>query len=299
MNVLIVAIHYPVCSARYAADALARLGHEVRTVGPCTGNELWGLTVDAAYTWEPAPPEDGWAPDLVLTMDSAIAATGVPEGVPHVVYGVDNHVRDYRHGAFDHLFLAHGGGLRMGEPDVTWLPCGYDPVAFTPGKPWAERSYDAALIGVLYGPRAEWLYGLLEGTRARIAYGTGVIYDGYAAVYQDARISLVRSAAQDVAQRVWETAAMGCLVVMDWCPDAAALGLVDGENCLIYTAPQEAVDRVRWALAHPDEAEAIAAAGQAWAAPGTWDARLQVIVEWAQARSGQQAEKATRNHARD
>jgi len=33
MNVLVVAIHYPVCSARYAVDALRRLGHEVRSAG--------------------------------------------------------------------------------------------------------------------------------------------------------------------------------------------------------------------------------------------------------------------------
>jgi hypothetical protein len=213
---------------------------------------------------------------------------------PWVVYGVDNHVRDYRQfdGVVDHFFLAHGHGFRIGEPAVTWLPCGYDPLLFTPGPAWAEREYDAALIGVLYGARAELLYALREQLPSlRIAYGTGAIYDQYAQVYQRTRISLVRSAAHDVAQRVWETAAMGCLVLMDDCPDCAALGLQDGKNCLIYHDVTEAIDKTRWALAHQTEAEQIAMAGQEWARPGTWDNRLSIIIDWANAAAHNEKEE--------
>jgi len=257
--------------------------------GPTVGTELWGQVVDERYAWTPAAPDKDWTPDLVLIMDAHLPGD-VAEGYacPVAVYGVDSHVRNYSQYAADRFFLAHKGVcLRPWDAACEHLLCGYDPAVFTPGKPWAARQYDAALIGVLYNARAELLYAVLEalpGT-VRIAYGTGPVYAEYAGIYQDARISLVRSANGDLAMRLWETAAMGCLLVMDWCPDSEAAGLVDGENCLMVATPHEAADKVRWAVSHPDEAEQIALAGQAWAQSGTWDARLQRIVDWAEAQS--------------
>lgn len=297
MNTLILAIHYPVASGRYVFDALKRLGHDVRSAGPSTGRMLpWvegGWEAPEQYVWQPSPSDPDWQPDLVIVMDSAlqIDSRSPQYQCPNaVVYGVDNHVRDYHQ--FDpyvsHFFLAHSHGLRMGEPGVWWLPCGYDPAYFTPGKPWAEREHNAAMLAVQYPPRAELLAHLLDGTRHGIQYGLA-IYDQYAAIYQNAKISLVVSAAHDVAQRVWETAAMGCLVLMDDCPDCEALGLVDGVNCLIYHSFEEAVVQYDWALAHPDDAAEIATKGQAWAQPGTWDARAQAIIEWAEQRLGRGA----------
>jgi hypothetical protein len=287
MRILLIYIHYPLSSGRYCSEALIRMGHDVRHIGPCTGRDIWGIQVDEQYVWLPTEIEDGWIPELVILMDSAIQLEGKLRHLwrcPLVVYGVDNHVRDYHQfdGIADHFFLGHGHGLRIGEPNVTWLPCGYDPATFTPGPAWSERPTDWAMIGVNYGQRNELIGPLLsvkQGIRA--AYGTGLLYDEYAQVYQDSKLSIVRSAAGDVAQRVWETAAMGCLVVMDECPDCAVLGLVDGENCLIYHSIQECVDKVRWTLTHPHLAEAMAQNGQEWAQSGTWDNRLQVIIDWA------------------
>jgi len=274
--------------------------------------------------------ESGWTPELIIYADSAITSykadkdvhvtfgysageveivlTGCAD-VPSVVYGVDNHVRDYAGIEADAYFFAHNMvGFRMGVPtikpggsfidgmginvkgegpayDTHWLPCAHDPAVFTPGKPWSERQFDAALIGVIYASRQELLYALLATGRAQIAYGMGALYAEYAAAYQNSRISLVRSAASDVAIRVWETAAMGCLVLMDDCPDCEALGLVDGVNCLLYHSVDEAVNKFTWALEHQEKAEKIAKTGQKWAAPGTWDTRLQVIIDWAEGQS--------------
>lgn len=315
MKVLILCIHYPVASGRYVFDALKRLGHDVRSAGPSTGRDIWGIQIDERYVWLASEIEDGWQPDLVLIMDSGLQAIKKTWDCPTVVYGVDNHVRDYAQfdGIADHFFLAHNiGANRLNVPGMipaappsqwmdvdrrdktwtfSWLPCAYDPAYFTPGKPWAEREHNAAMLAVQYPPRAELLAHLLDGTRHGIQYGLA-IYDQYAAIYQNAKISLVVSAAHDVAQRVWETAAMGCLVLMDDCPDCEALGLVDGVNCLMYHSFEEAVVQYDWALAHPDDAAEIATKGQAWATPGTWDARAQVIIEWAEAQ--RQPKKATK-----
>ena len=54
---------------------------------------------------------------------------------------------------------------------------------------------------------------------------------------------------------------------------------------------EEAVERVRWALTHTEEAEVIAQAGQKWAQSGTWAARLGVIVKWAGQQLGASAQK--------
>ncbi len=95
MQILIVAIHYPVASARYAKDAFKRLGHDVRSLGDSTGNKIWGIEVDARHAW----PSDGgytahwddWTPDLIVLMDSAFAYHHpVSADVPHVVWGVDS-----------------------------------------------------------------------------------------------------------------------------------------------------------------------------------------------------------------
>ena len=297
MRILILAIHYPVASGRYAFDALKRLGHDVRSAGPSTGRDIWGMQVDEKYVWTASKIEDGWTPELVIIMDSALTYNRLDSAIgniPAVVFGVDNHCRTYEQfdGYVDHFFLAHGHGFRIGEPNVTWLPCGYDPAIFTPFPSWHERAWDAAMIGVQYASRGELLYALREALpHIRLQYGAGKVYNEYAAIYQQSKISLVVSANHDVAQRVWETAAMGCLLVMDQCPDAEALGLVDGVNCLMYHDIKEATDQVFWAVTHQKEAAQIATAGQAWALPGTWDARLQVIVEWAEAQ--RQPKKAT------
>ncbi len=298
MRILIRATHYPVASGRYMMHALKRLGHDVHTEGPSTGNQIWGMTVEERYIWTPDAPGKGWTPELVLHMDAHLEPVAVPDGALHVVYGVDNHVRDYRFDEtspypFDHLFLAHGNGYRIGEDNVTWLPCGYDPQLFQPGPMLADRQFDAAMVGVDYGPRAELRYVLISGVpHFRMVYGTGALFEQYAGAYQSARLSIVRSAKDDVAQRVWETAAMGCVVVMDRVHDAAALGLVDGENCLMYSNPAECAVQVGWALSHPDAAQRIADAGREWAQPGTWDERAQMIIDWAEARLGARAQKA-------
>lgn len=292
MNILLTCQHYAVASGRYMHDALVRAGHTVRTLGQPMGNQLWGQTVDDQYVWVPNPPAKKWTPDLVLHMDGNWVWMP-PEDrfgdCPHVIYGVDNHVRTYDHVYQpDHLFLAHGGGYRIGEANVTWLPCAYDPVYFTSGKPWAERQHDLALIGYLNPVRHTAIYSIAsavkrpDGSPIQFAYGTGPIYDQYAAIYQDARISVVVSVAGDVAQRVFETAAMGCLVIMDEAHDAETLGLVNGTNCLTYRRGDfAALNRcVEWALRNPEDAERIAAEGRRWAQPHTWDARAAFIVDW-------------------
>ena len=312
MKILIHAIHYPVASARYAADAFKRLGHEVRHVGQETGRQIWGMDVDQKYVWHQGLPEDDWTPDLAILMDTAYQWHYPNENVPTIVWSVDNHVRDLRQPGISHYFLAHRGvsvmewitsgrqigdisGLvqfreAIGRPDMTWLPCAYDPTLFTPSPiPYAEREFDVAMIGVMY-PARQRLVNELRTAGLKVLAGTGLIYDEYVTAYHNARISLCVSATGDVAQRVFETAAMGCAVVSDDCADFKRL---EARGIWQFEDDRDAVALVMKVLDNPTFAQSYIEASLEWVKNETWDNRAQVIIDWLQKRQAGEAFYAT------
>lgn len=286
MKVLIAAIHYPVASGRYMRDAFKRIGADVRTIGYSTGNVIWNTVVDDRYIWRPdgdlTTSWDDWTPDLVILMDSAWAYHHpVYADVPHIVYGVDNHVRDYRQPGVARYFLGHKAVsvMPMDAPDTEWLPCGYDPQWFTPSPiPWAARKWDVAMLGVVY-PRRMEIVQALGDAGLNVVVGTGAVYEGYRDIYWDSRISLCVSAAGDVAQRVFETAAMGCAVLTDPLPDLAEIEL--GVVVETFNTPAEAVEKAQGILKHVTDHQVYDLSEH------TWDARARRIVEWYRAAYGE------------
>lgn len=318
MNILIVANHFAVCSARYAADAFARLGHKVRHVGRPMGRDIWGMQVPQEYVWEPddIPSfRDGWA-DLIIVMDSDPAILDYPlndtggrrfPGVPVVVWGVDNHVRDYRRPYFDHYFLAHrsvsvmewrkwveswdeeGSDWSYYEPDedMTWLPCAYDNVAFPPSPiAWEQREYDVCCIGVMYPKRWE-LVNAMRAAGLKVLAGTGLVYDAYKQAHWNSRVALVSSFNGDLPIRYFESLGLGCVVIHDPIADIALLDHAPPSTfAQEYTSIDHAVRLAKeaqewWGVG----AGNISARVQQWAASHTWEARAQVVVNWLEARS--------------
>jgi len=302
INILIAAIHYPVASGRYMADAFRRIGCDVRTIGPTQGPHIWGVDVDPRYEWEPnytagdlygdyglkgtLEKFDGWKADLIVCMDSAFTLQGERGDypAPKVLYGVDNHLKTYnRKGErYDHKFLAHHDGPALPVCDCgdqTWLPCAYDPVWFTPSQiPIEQRAYDVLLVGWPTPERQEIVEAMKDAGIAVFAT-LGAIYRDYRAMYHNAKISLCRSAEKDVAQRVFETAAMGCALLANRVPDLSRLGAREHEHYAPFTKTAEAISEAKRLLSDPAELERLALAGQAWAAPHTWDARAKTILE--------------------
>lgn len=297
-RILVAAIHYPIASGRYIARALRRMGYDVKTVGPYTGRDVWGMTLPEGSEWKPdigmdyvegdeklasltahADSFSEWLPDLLITADAHFTYTGEILSIPHVVYGVDNHVRDYRHGDFDHLFLAHSNGYRIGEENITWLPCAYDPEWHTVTTPWNQRKYHAAMVGVMYQDRFLIVQGLSQ--HLRVIAGAGAIMEAYRDLYNQSLISICKSIKGDMAQRVFETAAMGCLILSDRVPDMEKLGMVDGVHYVGYDTPADAVSKALeivndW---EPERVKAMIDASLEWVKPHTWDARCQVILD--------------------
>lgn len=307
MNILIVANHYAVCSARYAADAFTRLGHSVKHVGRPMGRDIWGMQVPAEYVWEPNAQLmeydklSAWSPDLdlVVVMDSDPTVLNWAGNAsyfvaPTVVWGVDNHVRDYRRPDFDHYFLAHKSvsvmpwGLNYGVhpepsvnvyyPDMTWLPCAYDPIAFPPSPiPWEQRQYDVACLGVMY-PQRHMLVDALKRAGLKVAAGMGLVYENYAAIYHNSRVALSVSAAGDLAIRIFEGAGMGCAVLSDPLKD---LAYFDNHPIVEYNNVDEAIELARTLQTRPE----VGAESVHWAQAHTWDARTQVVIDWLEGRS--------------
>lgn len=307
MNVLIVANHFAVCSARYAADAFTRLGHNVRHIGKPMGRDIWGMQVPQEYVWEPdnlpGEIEAGFVPDVWIVMDSdPVLLDSIAPNPPHkmeipfIVWGVDNHVRDYRRPHFDHYFFAHRSvsvmewkfdifdeeGDYRGRAEysnMTWLPCAYDPVAFPPSPiPWSEREYDVCMIGVMYPKRWE-LVAAMRAAGLKVLAGSGLVYEAYRSAYHNSRVALVSSFNGDLPIRLFEGAGMGCAVLCDEIGDVNLLG---GQTPLwAYADTGHAVFEARRLQERPE----VGAQSVEWARPHTWDARAQVIIDWIEARS--------------
>jgi hypothetical protein len=276
VNLLLHYIHYPVSSGRYMTEAFRRLGHTVYHIGQETGRNIWGLEVPQKYVWSQEPPPDGWQPDLCILMDTAYQWHH--ETIPTVIYTVDNHVRNVRQEGIRHYFLGHRNVSVMAwNEDCTHVPCAYDPHWFTPSPiPWNEREYDVCMIGVMY-PQRWQLVNALRAAGLKVLAGTGLIYDAYRDAYHNSRISLCQSINGDVAQRVFETAMLGCVVMSDDCPDYQIL---HPQGLWLIDEGVSIVEQVQSILADPVSAQAQIALSQAWATPHTWGARAQTIVDW-------------------
>jgi hypothetical protein len=299
MNVLIHANHYAVCSGRYYADAFKRAGHSVRAMGRAMGREIWGMSLPRELAWQPEPPEDGWQPNLIVYADSDPRVLDVViEGAPRVVIGVDNHVREYRRPHFEHYFLAHrNASLEKWEitpekphdvrdalvslaQDMTHLPCAYDPTIHTPSPiPFAEREYDVVLLGFPYPQRVRAV-SELRAAGFKVFAGLGFVGESYAAAHHNARISLCLSVAGDAAQRVFESAAMGCVVLTDNCKD---FSILQPNGFYLLEEGQSIVKACEEILNDPRIAEEQIAQSQAWALDHTWDARVKVVTDWFEA----------------
>lgn len=305
LRILLACCHYPVASGRYMRDAFRREGCDVKTFGPAMGDMIWGMRVHPDEVWIPdaAPMPNvvldcdvasclarfgDWHPDLIVVMDSAFDVVGKREDFPcpKVLYGVDNHVRTYWHSDanwYDHKFLAHKHGPMLPVcdcNDMTWLPCAYDPVIFTPSPiPMAERRYDVALVGFPYPDRVSLVEAMKQAGIETFAM-MGALYEDYRNIYHNARISLCKSAAGDVAQRIFETAAMGCAILSDECADFNNLGWQAGKDYLSYVTIDGAVEAAKLLLTQPALLWSIAKAGQTKAVPETWDARARTILQW-------------------
>lgn len=296
MNILLAMVHWPVSSGTFLKRAFARLGHDVRSVGPCTGRSIWGIEVPEQYVQHPDKwlewqvgqpfPDMGvvdslgeWQPDLIVTSDSTFTITGKGP-VAHVLYGADNHVRNYRQleaegAVWDAMFMCHSWGARIGEPGVYWSPPGYDPEAHT--DLGMARPLDVCLIGYPYAERMAMREAFQAAGLSNL-FAIGPVWDNYNAAYNQAKIALVRSIKGDVPQRFLENMAQGCCVLADRLEDAPKMGFVAGVDYWPYKDTESAVREAKFLL-ETEMWPTIAASGQRKVRGHEWDVRAQQLLD--------------------
>lgn len=273
---IVFAYHaYPFALASYFRHALEkRQDVELFTVGAYTGDQIpWngGMRLPMRYVKTvdvPLPPTMNkpswnivnshlpWAPDLVLCVDAGFHFSDTPK-YPYAVVGTDPHVLNEwyddvrpKAGWFFNMQRAY---MRDGDIHL--------PYCCSPDHHYAmsnvERDYDASLIGLHYA-RRDQLVQALQNKGLKVLYDLGLVYDEYREQNNRAVVGLNWSSLQDINARTFEIMAMKQVPVINRLPHLDELGLFEGKHYLGFDTVAEGVEKVEWALANHDQANAIA-----------------------------------------
>lgn len=266
---------YPFCIASYFRHALEkRPDVELFTVGAYTGDSIpWGngMRLPQKYvkmvnlplppnlqkpTWKTVADRLPWTPDLVLCVDANFHFYDKPDA-PYAVVGTDPHVLnnwyDEVRPKANKFFNMQRAYLKEGD---IWLP-----YACSPDHHYAmsdvEKDFDASLIGLHYEQRNA-LVSALRNKGYKVLYDLGLVFDDYRAQNNRATVGLNWSSLQDINARTFEIMAMGQVPVINRLPHLDELGFRENTQYLGFDSLPEAVEKVEWALANPEFAQAIA-----------------------------------------
>lgn len=288
---------YPFTMANYFRRALERRNDvELFTFGPFFNQFIpWngGMNIPMKYPNQvdlPLPPQtispswsfiEGqlpWQPDLVLTVDAGFHLSTKPNA-PYAVVATDPHVLGDWYEKVRHLtdkFFNMQWAYMQGGDEL--LPYAFDPTCHYPVDAVSEE-YDCSIIGLHYPQRDEWVKRL-RALGVKVNYRIGDIYDEYREENNKAWIGLNWSSLNDVTARVFEIMAMKLVPVLNRLPALDQLGFEEGRHYLGFSIIDEAVEKVMWAKANRDQAEAIALNAYQFVHEKdmTWDNRVNQIL---------------------
>ena len=150
----------------------------------------------------------------------------------------------------------------IGHPNVHWLPLGCDPEIHS--HPQEVRKFDVGFVGKL-GLRGTWRHDVLTTVLPR--YQTNEYRKFYspramAEVYGQSKIVFNASINGDLNMRFFEALASGALLVSDRIKNGLDELFTEGEHYVGYTTVEEAIEKIDYYLANPEERMKIALAGQ-------------------------------------
>lgn len=277
MNILIGYGHFPGTTGIYIESALQR-DHQVTYVGtPGETRPGFASNVDVAHF----ASASGLHPDLFIYVDSGNAAY-LPRGLerlacPTVCYLIDAYppitglVNQFRLGLapmFDYVFVAHRGceplysGYREGLP-VHWLPLACDPD--THADQHLERIHDVGFVGTVNAnyPDRVRLLAALERRYKVSDYRRRYYMRDMARVYSQSRIVFNVTLKGLLNMRVFEVPPSGALLLTERSDHNGQSELLrDGEEFVTFSGEADLLQKVDYYLAHDDERERIARAGQ-------------------------------------
>ena len=297
MRILLLGIHYPFAIMSYFRHALERRPDvELVTAGVFTNDWIpWngGMRLPQKYvksvdlpfppailrpTWGMIEKRLGSDFDLIINCDAGSHLADKPP-IPYAVVLTDPHVleswyKQVRPHA-DYVFNMQTNYMQDGDIHL--------PYAFSPDHHYAmsdiEKGYDASMIGLHYEQR-DRLVNALRGRGHKVLYEIGLVYDDYREQNNRARIGLNWSSAMDINARFFETMAMRQILVTNRLPHISELHYEENRHYLGFDTLEEAVEKVEWALANPEQAQTIADNGyQLVHQNDTYHHRVQQILE--------------------
>ena len=270
MKILIGYGYFPATTGRYLEEKFAA-EHQVTFAGTAgiaragypPNVDLTDLTQQLAIQ-----------PDLFLYVDSGHCAY-LPRSIeklnyPTAAYLIDVHLgpRLYHPLAalFDYIFVAQRDYLADYQlaptQRVEWLPLACDPGVHKPlGLP---RLFDVGFVGHASArDQRGQLLGALAERFALNDYQRQYSREEMVIVYNQSKIVFNHAIRDDVNMRVFEAMACGALLVTNRIGNGLLDLFQEGKHLVIYKTQDELVERVAYYLAHDDERQAIARAGQA------------------------------------
>jgi hypothetical protein len=248
----ILAVSDVVTTARYFERAAAERGLEVvalTSVDPAQTQDLaWLLAVDPFF----APPgalRHAACPTLACVIDVH------QQLAPRLAYA---RYFDYVFAA-QHDYVADFSALP--HPSAHWLALGCDrEVHFVPGLP---RTIDVGFVGKLGHPGSD-RHTTLSTVLAAFAtndWGRSYAPREMGEIYSRSKIVFNKSINGDLNMRFFEGLAAGALLVTDRIGNGLDRMGQDGVHFVTYSTIKEAIETIRYYLAHEDERAAIALAG--------------------------------------
>jgi hypothetical protein len=267
-----IAVSYNHGLADHIERELAALGQTVMFAGPPTD---WGPGYDdrapLSRTLAMLPQQ----PDLYLFIGPN--RRNFPPGIedlpmPTVGYLGDVHLGKWWEQVarfFDVVFIPHKDYLDnfrrvVGHNQVYWLPLSVPPdVKPQPGLP---KIYDVGFVGNVVRTHRrtgrQRRLRLIAGRFRTNEFARTYTHQELSQVYSQSRIVFNNTINGDVNLRIFEGAACGALVLTD--SDANGLGELFeiGREIVVYGDDADLLDKIAYYLAHEEEREQIARAGQ-------------------------------------
>ncbi|WP_376792588.1 glycosyltransferase [Thermoflexus sp.] len=263
---------FPTAAGYHIERALQALGHVVTYVGlPSSHRAGYDTTVPIDEIIAALPEK----PDLYLWVDPA--GRYFPPGIerlpiPTACYLIDVHLGTWREQAarfFDAVFIAQKDYLErfrrvVGHDQVYWLPLAAAPDVHRDHQ--LPRIYDVGFVGNIAlahrkTPRARRLKRIAERFRTNDFY-RAYTPEEVGRIYSQSRIVFNCSIAGDVSMRIFEGTACGALVLTDSVRNGLDELFEVGREIVVYQDDVDLLDKIAYYLAHDEEREAIARAGQ-------------------------------------
>ena len=307
MNIAVSQYFYPCSVGKLFIRAFRRLGHNVIGIGPYTDKLPWtekdvskyAEHPDVELEWKPqhhigeALARCSVKPNLIVQVDAGFRLAGKAEGITNIVIATDPHAfpESYYQESFKNADLQYmmqdwyAKSLREVGYPIRWLPYAFDP-EYHFWNPNSPKDHIVTLItGLMYGGRikAKQQLEVALGMNG-IFCDNGILFDEGCEIYNRGRIALNWSSRQDLPMRFWEGLAYRNVVLTDRAHDLALLeqsfGIREGTHYLGFDTVEELVEKARWVMDNPEQAEAIATAGYAkvWAGNHTYTARAEQIL---------------------